>query len=144
MAELAPDLQTIEAAQKLLNQYICTDATTTALELDKSGVRQAILLLVGLSDYCNVGICADNSSQGFAALQEYLVAFDYEVPFELDAVPEKDEPVYIKFNAHNSTYYLDRYTGAYRGVLVSCLADQHEQINGTYGHLPLDLFSLQN
>jgi hypothetical protein len=142
MTEFAPDLQTIEAAQKLLNQYICTEAITTALELDKDGVQQAILLLVGLSDYCNVGICADNSRQGFAALQEYLVALDYEVPFALDEVPEKDEPVYIKFNARNSTYYLDRYTGVYRGVLVSCLADAHEQINGTYGHLPLDLFAI--
>jgi hypothetical protein len=142
MAELEPDPQAIATAQALLNQYICIEATNTFPDLDPKEVKRAILLLVGLADYCNLGVCADNSAQGFIALQAYLEALGYEVPFDLGAVPEKDEPVYIKFNARNSTYYLDRYTGAYRGVLVSCLADDYEQINGTYGHLPLDLFAI--
>ncbi|AFY70153.1 protein of unknown function DUF1824 [Thalassoporum mexicanum PCC 7367] len=138
MAEPTPE--PIAAAQALLNQYVCTEPEIAALDIDQNEVRQATLLLVSFADYCNIGICADNSHQGFRALREYLLALDYEVPFVLEEIPEKNEPVYIKFNARNSTYYQERYTGAYRGVLISCLSDQHEQINGTYGHLPLALF----
>ncbi len=37
------------------------------------------------------------------------------------------------------SYYLDQYTGEYRGVLVSCQSED-DLIAGTYGHFPLDLF----
>jgi hypothetical protein len=37
------------------------------------------------------------------------------------------------------SFYIDAYTGSYRGVLVACQSD-NEELQGTYGHFPLDLF----
>ncbi|MGL5508894.1 MAG: DUF1824 family protein [Microcoleaceae cyanobacterium] len=48
--------------------------------------------------------------------------------------------MYIKFNGMKQTYHLDSYQGEYRGVLVSCQSSDPQMVNGTYGHLPLDLF----
>ncbi|NES92001.1 DUF1824 family protein, partial [Okeania sp. SIO2B9] len=39
------------------------------------------------------------------------------------------------------SYHLESYIGEYRGVLVSCQSAEDTGINGTYGHLPLDLFT---
>jgi len=33
------------------------------------------------------------------------------------------------------------YSGKYRGVLISIFANHNQQIEGAYGHLPLDLFT---
>nr|WP_272943257.1 DUF1824 family protein [Spirulina subsalsa] len=46
----------------------------------------------------------------------------------------------MKFNTGKMSHYAESYTGAYRGVLVACQAE-NEQVNGIYGHLPLDLFA---
>jgi hypothetical protein len=51
-----------------------------------------------------------------------------------------DGAIYIKFNGMKQTYHLDSYQGEYRGVLVSCQSSDPQMVNGTYGHLPLNLF----
>ncbi len=50
------------------------------------------------------------------------------------------EPIYLKYNSQKQSYYFDEYTGEYRGVLVA-VQGENEDIIGTYGHFPLDLFS---
>jgi hypothetical protein len=103
-------------------------------------IRQALLLLTSESDYQNLGICADSATQGLLALETYLQALGYKANLDHSDITSFAGSVYIKFNTQQESYYLDSYMGKYRGVLVSCQSSQNESINGTYGHLPLDLF----
>ena len=129
---------TVEEAQKILSRFSRVDIQPV-LESEKALIRQAILLLTSKSDDQNLGICADSATQGFLALETYLQALGYEITLDQVDITSSAGPVYIKFNTQKETYYLDSYTGKYRGVLVSCQSSD-ELINGTYGHLPLDLF----
>jgi len=104
----------------------------------KSLVASGFVLLTSLSDYQNL-VCADTAAQGFLALESYLKALGYEATLETDIISFVG-PVYIKFNTQKSRIISIPYTGKYHGVLVSCQSLQDESINGTYGHLPLDLF----
>ena len=131
----------IKEAQKILEAFNCTGSQTVT-QSEKVLIRQALLLLTNLSDYQNLGICADNAAQGFTALESYLKALGYEAPLEQVDSKSLVGPVYIKFSTQRGSYYLDSYTGQYRGVLVSCQSLANESVNGTYGHLPLDLFML--
>ncbi|MFM8309329.1 MAG: DUF1824 family protein [Microcystis aeruginosa] len=107
---------------------------------EEEALRQAILLVNQGSESINLGICADNDEEGFKALKSYLKALGYTLP---NSLPE-DQPelgaVYIKYNTQRQASYLDSYTGTYRGVLISCQSE-NDQLVGTYGHFPLDLFS---
>lgn len=132
------DHLTIESAQTLLASFNCQESTIQSTS-QPDLIAQALLLLTSLSDYHNLGICADTAAQGLSALQSYLSALGEEVTINSDITAFKDA-VYIKFNGQNQKYYLDSYTGKYRGVLVSCQSSRYESINGTYGYLPLDLF----
>ena len=132
------DNLTIELAQTLLTSFNC-QAGTVQPTSQPALIAQALLLLTSLSDYHNLGICADTAAEGLSALQSYLSALGDEVSINSDVTAFKDA-VYIKFNGQNQKYYLDSYTGKYRGVLVSCQSSRYESINGTYGYLPLDLF----
>ena len=140
MSTQNPTNLTVEEAQKILRAFSCTDTKSVDSEAEKVLLRQAILLLASLSDYQNLGICADTTAQGFLALETYLKALGYEANFDQADTSALLSPVYIKFNIQRKLYYLDSYTGKYRGVLVTCQSSQNESINGTYGHLPLDLF----
>lgn len=130
----------IKEAQKILETFICTGSQTISSESEKVLIREALLLLTNSSDYQNLGICADDAAQGFVALETYLKALGYEAPLKQSNFTSFIGPVYIKFNTQRMSYYLDSYTGNYRGVLVSCQSLEDESVNGTYGHLPLDLF----
>lgn len=132
---------TVQEAQKILEDFSCVDTKPVNLEPEKALLRQALLLLTSSSDYQNLGICADTAEQGFLALATYLKALGYEANFDRDDITSSVSPVYIKFNTQRESYYLDSYIGKYRGVLVTCQSSQNESINGTYGHLPLDLFT---
>ncbi len=129
---------TTDRALKILKSYDCTQTTDTISLAEKEQLRDCLLLIVSLSESENIGICADNSQQGFTALASYLQAFGYPSNFQAIDVSQSSEPVYIKFNTQKMSYYLDKYTGKYRGVLVSCQSE--DDIAGTYGHFPLDLF----
>ena len=136
---------TIKEALKILGEYSCIQIKTVDSEGDKKQLQQALLLITSLSEYENLGVCADNAIQGFGALQSYLKALGYEGEgcCDSDLIPKSEEnkPVYIKFSTQRMSYFLDSYTGEYRGVLVSCQSEENDAIVGTYGHLPLDLFS---
>ena len=75
-------------------------------------------------------------------MSSYLKALGDEVTINYN-ITSFEGAVYIKFNGQNQKYYLDSYTGTYRGVLVSCQSSMYDSINGTYGYLPLDLFVLE-
>lgn len=133
---------TVESARKLLAPFSCVEGKVVESASQKALIAQALLLLTSLSDYKNLGICADTADEGLSALSSYLKALGDEVTINSD-IPAFEGAVYIKFNGQNQKYYLDSYTGTYRGVLVSCQSSMYDSINGTYGYLPLDLFVLE-
>lgn len=135
-----PNNLTIEEAQKILGNFSCMDTTSVESESEKALLRQALLLITSETDYQNLGICADSAAEGFLALETYLQALGYKTNLDRSDITSFVGSVYIKFNTQSESYYLDSYTGKYRGVLVSCQSSSDESINGTYGHLPLDLF----
>jgi len=140
MNQQNPTNLTVEQAEKILKEYSCTDIKPVESDSEKALLRQALKLIVDLADYLNFGICAESTEQGFMALQNYLTGLGYNVSLDTQKNPGISGSVYIKFNTNKQSFYLDSYTGNYRGVLVSCQSSTQEYISGTYGHLPLDLF----
>lgn len=126
-------------ARQLLGAFSCIETQAIASASEKALICQAILLFANLADYINLGICADTAAEGLLALESYVKALGFEVSINRKEIAV-DEPVYIKFNGQKQTYYLDFYTGKYRGVLISCQSFEDESINGTYGYFPLNLF----
>jgi Domain of unknown function (DUF1824) len=131
---------TIDEALKILKEYSCMQIKIVESATEKEQLKEALLLITGLSEYENLGICADNIQEGLMALSSYLKAFNYKVKDKLVANSEIEGAVYIKFNTQKMAHYYDTYTGSYRGVLVSCQSE-NDALVGTYGHFPLDLFS---
>jgi hypothetical protein len=128
----------LESALTLLRQFTCLDLLSQAPRPDVASVREALLLVRDHSDYQIFGICAETTAEAIAALHAYLQALDYaEKPIPAMAV---EGPVYLKFNPKTQLCYLDRYTGDYRGVLVSCQSAYDGDVNEMFGHLPLDLW----
>ncbi|MFB2897612.1 DUF1824 family protein [Aerosakkonemataceae cyanobacterium BLCC-F50] len=140
MNEQNPTNLTVEQAEKILKEYSCTNIKVVESEAEKALLRQALKLIADLADYLNLGICAETTEQGFMALKNYLSGLGYNVSLDTQKAMEIPGSVYIKFNTNKQSFYLDSYTGNYRGVLVSCQSSAREDISGTYGHLPLDLF----
>jgi Domain of unknown function (DUF1824) len=133
----------IARAQKLLGAFSCLELKAVESAAEADGLRQALVLLSTQADFVNLGICADTPELGLAALASYAKALGYSVaiaPTDITDMSAAIAPVYIKFNGQRQTYYLDSYTGTYRGVLVSCHSLVEDSVNGTYGYLPLDLF----
>ncbi|MEM8717683.1 MAG: DUF1824 family protein [Cyanobacteria bacterium P01_G01_bin.39] len=137
-ASQPPDLN-LDQALKVLKSYDCAEPTNTELLIEPEELRNSLLLVTKLSSSQNLGICADNFQQGFTALASYLEAFGYQINLEQENVTQSSKPVYLKFSTKKMSYYSDKYTGEYRGVLVS-YSSEDELIAGTYGHFPLDLF----
>jgi hypothetical protein len=130
---------TVEAAQKIIENFTCLDLRSIPSELEKAPLREALLLLANSSDYQMLGVCADSTEEGFFALETYLKALGYHPTFD-DYTNSVTGSVYIKYNTLKGVYYVDSYNGTFRGVLVSCQSSIEGGVNGTYGHLPLDLF----
>jgi len=141
-ASRSPDL-TIDKALKIVKSYDGAQLTNTEVLIEPEQLRNSLLLVTSLSQSQNLGICADNFQQGFAALVSYLEAFGYQINLEQENVSQSFEPVYLKFSTQKMSYYSKEYTGEYRGVLVSCQSED-DLIAGTYGHFPLDLFLKNN
>lgn len=128
-------------ARKLLDQYSCTEQKAVKTEQEKEALQMAIKQIAQESEWENLGICADNTEQAVSALKSYLSALEYEINrINFEQVSAVNTPVYIKFSTKQMGFYQDNYTGEYRGVLVSCQAED-DLIAGVYGHLPLDLFA---
>ena len=106
-------------------------------------LREAILLVAQESEWENIGICADNLTQGLEVLASYLIALGYQqnISDRHDWQNYGNKPVYIKFNTRKMNYYVDSYADNSRGVLIAMQGDE-EAIVGTYGYFPLDLFTL--
>ncbi len=128
------------AARELLGAFSGVEGKAVESESEKKRLQQALLRLVEHSDCQNLGICADDAAQGLTALTAYLDALGYGVPDPPTNLPLHAGPVYIKFSGDRRSYYCERYGGRDRGVLVSCQSSEHDEVNGTYGYLPLDLF----
>ncbi len=130
---------TLENAVKMLRSFSCTVSQTFISESEKQQLREAISLIIQESEWENFGICADTATQALDTLNRYLQAFNY--PLITENLPDQDFPnaVYLKYNSQKQSYYLDNYSGDYRGVLISCQGED-ERIIGTYGHFPLDLY----
>ena len=140
MSASQPTDLTLDRALKILKSYDCAQVTNTEPLVELEELRNSLLLITSLSTSQNLGICADNFQQGFAALASYLEALGYQSNLEQENVSQSSEPVYLKFSTQKMSYYSDKYKGEYRGVLVSCQSED-DLIAGTYGHFPLDLFS---
>jgi hypothetical protein len=128
---------TVVVAQEILSKFNCLEVAPSVTSEEKALIREALLLLVSLSDYQILGICADTTAEALLALTTYSQALGYEPDTNLKAV---EGSVYIKFNGKNGLCYIDSYTGNHRGVLVSCQSYYDGGLNAMYGHLPLDLF----
>jgi hypothetical protein len=131
---------TVEKAQQILKDFTCLDIKSVASAIEKQELREAVLLVADRSDYQMLGVCATSTEEGFLALETYLKALGYQPVFDSNAVASVMGSVYIKFNTLKGSYYIDSYTGNYRGVLMSCQSAAEGGVSGTYGHLPLDLF----
>jgi hypothetical protein len=128
-------------ALNLLKQFSCLETKPVSSGAEKQKLAEAVILISSLSDSQNLGVCADNMAIGLESLKSYLTAngYEYNLNGELD-VPD-NQPVYIKFNTERMSSMISNYSGEYRGVLMTIFAEYNREIEGTYGHLPLDLFS---
>jgi hypothetical protein len=130
---------TIDQALKLLKQYSCIETKNINSEVEKTELQQALLLIINESDNYNLGICADNTQEAINTLTLYLKAFGHDFIPDSQSVTNLNETVYLKFKIIDRSYYIDSYSGDYRGVLISCQSE-NDKIIGTYGHFPVDLF----
>ena len=155
MSASQPPALTLDKALKIVKSYDCAQVTNTFSSIEPEKLRKSLLFVTSLSSSQNLGICADDFQQGFAALASYLEAFGYQNArgisssfpsisahqsnLEQENISIGSEPVYLKFSTQKMSYYSKKYMGEYRGVLVS-IQSEDDLIAGTYGHFPLDLF----
>ena len=129
--------QSLASTLTLLKSYSCITPKAVPPE-EKVPLQDAIAEVVQRSEGLNFGICADSPEQALQTLQHYLKGLGYEVTLEDSPEHSVAGATYLKYSLERQAFYLDDYVGDYRGVLVSCQGD--EEIAGTYGHFPLDLF----
>jgi len=130
---------TVEQALAILKSYSCLEVKLVQSEADKKELQTAIKRIVDLSEYENLGICADSLELAFESLSNYLKALGYENALDIASLSPQEKAVYLKFNTQKKSHYLDSYDGDYRGVLIACQSED-DNIAGTYGYFPLDLF----
>jgi hypothetical protein len=134
---LSPEL---EAAIAILKEKSCIETPEIDSETERESLRQSILLACKEADWENIGICAENSAVAVQSVQQYLKALGYGEDIAIDVTEASEESVYLKFNTQKMSAYLNDYEGKYRGVLIA-LQSPEEDLQGTYGHFPLDLFA---
>ncbi|MFZ4665337.1 MAG: DUF1824 family protein [Prochlorotrichaceae cyanobacterium] len=128
----------IEPALTLLRDFSCLTPRIVASDEEKQALRQAISQVVQLSEWQNIGICADTIPQALQALVAYLTGLGANCIPEMPTDISVSTAIYLKYNSQKQSYYIDSYKGEYRGVLLSCQGS--EEVVGTYGYFPLDLF----
>lgn len=122
-----------------LSRFSCLTTPPQLSPEEQASLRSAILQFNELSDYQTLGICADTLAAGKAAMESYVTALG--IPLTLD-LPDRDGVVYIKFNTLKGAWYLDSYSGSSRGVLITYHSSDIDEMNGTYGPFPLELFAV--
>jgi hypothetical protein len=139
----------VRSAIELLQQFTVIDTAIGAstltssvkklpAELSRELIYEALTLVLDGSEYQLLGICAENYAEGALALQQYLAAFCYETT---PTFADPGQPIYIKYNSKTEACYSKPYDGDHRGVIVSCQSSYDDDVNETFGHLPLDLFA---
>lgn len=134
--EINAKLKTI---RKQLIEISLTNTPASLSDEQKQAVREALLWLNEQSEYQTLGICADSLGAAEAALKGYVGALSQ--PIRVD-IPAQGGAVFLKFNTLKNAWYVDGYSGESRGVLVTYHTSEPEldEVNGTYGPFPLDLF----
>ncbi len=130
----------VKTAQSILEQFTCIEMQSQPQPENQDKIRQALLFSVNHSEFQMLGICADSLPEALTSLAEYLIAFNYGTPIDAKTIPAITGAVYLKFSGRNQSYYASAYLEKYRGVLVSFQSSDEDEVNGTYGHFPLDLF----
>ena len=139
----------VRAAIELLQQFTIINAAregstlTSSIknlpaELSRESIYEALTLVLNGSEYQLIGVCAENYAEGTLALRQYLAAFGYEVE---PIVADPRQSIYIKYNSKTQGCYSKPYDGDHRGVIISCQSSYDDEVNETFGHLPLDLFA---
>ena len=142
----SPEVRTaIELLQQFTIIDIAIDASTLGnsvknlpAQLSRESIYEALTLVLDGSEYQLIGICAENYAEGTLALQQYLAAFGYEIE---PTFTDPGQPIYIKYNSKSEGCYSKPYDGDHRGVIISCQSSYEDDVNETFGHLPLDLFA---
>lgn len=129
-----------QQALTILKEYSGLKMKNVNNAQEKQELITALLSIVNLSDDQNLGICANNQQEAFNTLTDYLTALNCQFEIKNQGNINENEPVYLKFSTERKSYTIENYTGEYRGVLITIFADQNQEIEGTYGHLPLNLF----
>jgi hypothetical protein len=137
VADRSPELDAALAALRQLVSLEQVPPVPMSNPPTSATLRSALALVREHSDYQIFGICADSIAQGQQALTRYLAALGYG---DAPAIPAAEGAVYIKYNPKLKRCHADGYQGHHRGVLVSCQSADDDDINETFGHLPLDLF----
>ena len=129
----------LKAIRKQLIEISLIHTPAELSDEQKQTIREHLLWLNEQSEYQTLGICASTLSEAEAALKSYVGALSQ--PIQVD-IPPQDGAVFLKFNTLKNAWYLDGYTGDSRGVLVTHHTSEPEmdEVNGTYGPFPLDLF----
>jgi len=128
----------IAALCRHLARFSCLEVPPPLSPQERQTLREGLLWFNQLSDYQTLGLCVDSLKAGEAALVTYVAALGGRCSLTLSA--DHSGPFYIKFNTLNDKGYVDRYDGPSRGVLITYHASEVDEINGTYGPFPLDLF----
>lgn len=140
-ANLSPEAIAAElkAVRQQLIKITLVHTPADLSEEQKQAVRSNLLWLNEQSEYQTLGICADTVAEAESALKGYIMALSQ--PIRVD-IPAQEGAVFLKFNTLKNAWYLDGYSGESRGVLVTFHTSESEleDVNGTYGPFPLDLF----
>ncbi|MGB7084162.1 MAG: DUF1824 family protein [Phormidesmis sp.] len=133
------DAAKLKAVRQQLVAISLIHAPADLSDEQQQAVRSALLWLNDISEYQTLGICAESLAEAKAALKDYVAALSQ--PISVD-IPEREGVVFLKFNTLKNAWYLDGYVGDSRGVLVTYHTPEPEldEVNGTYGPFPLDLF----
>ncbi|NMF83617.1 DUF1824 family protein [Nodosilinea sp. P-1105] len=135
-----PSQDQLSTIRQRLNRFSClkTPAQLTPAEIDQ--VKADLQCFNEWSEYQTLGICADSLTEGKTAMESFLAALGVTVNLDL---PERQGPIYLKFNTLKGAWYLDDYSGNSRGVLITFHTTEPDmaELVGTYGPLPLGLFS---
>lgn len=135
-----PTTADIAAIRTRLNRFSCLSTPPELSPEERGQLSQDLATFNDLSDYQTLGICASHLAEAKLAMEAFLAALGVTVTLTL---PDRDGPVYLKFNTLKGAWYLDDYGGSSRGVLITFHTDEPAlgDLVGTYGPFPFDLFS---
>ncbi|HIK44217.1 MAG TPA: DUF1824 family protein [Leptolyngbyaceae cyanobacterium M65_K2018_010] len=139
MVSTNPAAADLGVRRQRLSQFSCLTTPPQLSSEETAQVQQDLRLFNELSDYQTLGICASSLTEAKLAMESFLDALGVSVDLDL---PDRNGPVYLKFNTLKGAWYLDDYSGRSRGVLITFHASEPEvaELVGTYGPFPFDLF----